>query len=333
MYTDEDLDYAISQGIFSAESVARFRAKTATAKETSSVDEENFSLISGFNDIFVVIACMLLLFSSLWVVRGTNAHLALLLFSLLAWGLAEFFVRKRRLALPAIVLLLSFAGGVFALCLSLFHPLSETSFIVASSISAVAAYMHWRRFQVPITVAAGTAAVIGILVSSVMAVFPGAKEWFMVVVFFCGVSAFLFAMYWDASDRTRTTRRSDVAFWLHLLSAPLIIHPVFSNLGIFEGNDSFGRMTIVLGLYLLMTFISVAVDRRAFMVSSLVYVIYAISSLLKAYGAVGYSFSVTGVLIGSALLLLSAFWHTARAWVVALLPSSVQRYVPEVGAT
>lgn len=332
MYTDEDLDYATKQGIFSAESVAQFRAETASLKETSSVDEENFSLISGFNDIFVVIACMLLLFSSLWVVRGVNEQLGLALFSLLAWGLAEFFVRKRRLALPAIVLLLSFVGGVFALCLGLFHPVSQAAYIVASALSAVAAYLHWLRFQVPITVAAGSAAAIGVVVATVMSIFPEAKDWFMGILFVCGVMAFLFAMYWDASDRTRTTRRSDVAFWLHLLAAPLIIHPVFSNLGILEGKEGLSSMAVVLGLYLLMTFISVAVDRRAFMVSSLVYVIYAISNLLKVYGAVGHSFSLTGVIIGSALLLLSAFWHSTRARVVTLLPSSVRGYLPEVGA-
>src|SRR2546430_3225670 len=41
---------------------------------------------------------------------------------------------------------------------------------------------------------------------------------------------FLFAMWWDGSDRARLTRRSDVAFWLHLLAAPMIVHPVFTLL-------------------------------------------------------------------------------------------------------
>ena len=31
-------------------------------------------------------------------------------------------------------------------------------------------------------------------------------------------------MYYDLSDRTRTTRLADCAFWLHLLAAPLIVH-------------------------------------------------------------------------------------------------------------
>ncbi len=137
-------------------------------------------------------------------------------------------------------------------------------------------------------------------------------------------------MFWDASDRSRTTRHSDVAFWLHLLSAPLIIHPVFSSLGIFSGDQSLSNMGVVVGLYFLMSLISLAVDRRAFMVSSLIYVLYALSNLLKAYGVVGSSFAVTGLFIGSALLLLSAYWHTARAGLVKRLPASLQQVLPEI---
>ena len=37
----------------------------------------------------------------------------------------------------------------------------------ASAIAIVAAYAHWRRFHVPLTVAAGSAAGIGFLVASV----------------------------------------------------------------------------------------------------------------------------------------------------------------------
>ena len=51
-----------------------------------------------------------------------------------------------------------------------------------------------------------------------------------------GIGVFLFAMWWDSSDPRRETRRSDVAFWLHLLSAPLIVHPIFSLLGLTEGT-------------------------------------------------------------------------------------------------
>jgi hypothetical protein len=48
------------------------------------------------------------------------------------------------------------------------------------------------------------------------------------------------------------------------------------------------------------------------MISSMAYVLYAISNILKTYGDIGYNFALTGVLIGATLLLLSAFWHQAR---------------------
>ena len=330
MYTNEDLNYAIDQGIFTEESVNEFRAQLEKSKKTHFVDEENFRLISSFNDIFVVIACSLLLFSSLWAVQKINEDFGMLVFSILCWVLAEFFVLKRKMALPAIVLLLAFVGGVFSFCLNLYSDISETSFITAAAAASIAAYLHWKRFGVPITVAAGTAALIGFIASAVLSIHPNAKDYLLPILFACGLIVFIFAMYWDSSDRSRTTQKSDVAFWLHLLSAPLIIHPVFSGLGIFEGNETVSSMVVVISLYLLMTLISITVDRRVFMVSSLAYVIYAISNILKEYGSVNYSFALTGILIGSALLLLSAYWHVVRVKLIDKLPASIQKQVPTI---
>ena len=332
MYTDEDLDFAVKKEIFSAASVKEFREALSVLKNSPSADEENFRLIGGFNDIFIVIACSLLLFSSLWVLHSItdNDSLGLLVFSILSWLLSEHFVLKRKMALPAIGLLLSFIGGVFALVFSVFADPSETALILATSISAIAAYVHWIRFSVPITIAAGAAAVVGFMVSIILSAFPNTKEWWEVILLLCGVMTFACAMYWDASDTRRTTRRSDVAFWLHLLSAPLIIHPVFSALGVLDGNEHISNMIIIVGLYVLMTSISIVIDRRAFMVSSLIYVLYALSILIKTYGGVGYSFALTGVFMGGALLFLSAYWHRVRVNLVNQLPATINRYIPEV---
>ena len=79
-----------------------------------------------------------------------------------------------------------------------------------------------------------------------------------------------------------------------------------------------------------MSALSIIIDRRAFMVSSLVYVLYAISSLFKAYGIAGNSFALTGVTIGASILLLSAFWHPARNILVKLLPAKIQNIVPDI---
>lgn len=333
MYSDEDLTLAVEKGIFTASSVNEFRQSISTINHSPSVDEENFKLIGGFNDIFVVIACGLLLFSSVFVLQDISESLGFAVLTLLSWALAEFFVLKRKMSLPAILLLIAFVGGVFSFALSFFTDVTEISIVVAAAASTVAAYIHWLRFKVPITVAAGTVAAIGLIVSLVLSVFPDTQNWIFYLVFICGITAFLLAMHWDSADTQRVTGKSDVAFWLHLASAPLIIHPIFYGLGVFDGNESLWVMALVILLYIVMSVISITIDRRAFMVSSLAYVIYALKTIMDTYGDVSYSFALTGVVMGATLLLLSAFWQTTRNSIVKTLPTTIQRYIPSTNST
>lgn len=332
MYTDQDLNQAVQADIFSEQSVQDFRRFIEQAKATANTDEENFKLIGGFNDIFIVIACLLLLVSTGWVLNGINETLAALVSAILSWGLAEFFVRKRKMALPAIVLLITFISGVATSVLSLFPEQGSLSFSLATVITVAAAVGHWRRFQVPITIAAGLAAGLTGLAALILSIAPQAEDFITGIVFVMGLGAFAVAMHWDSQDRDRTAHQSDVAFWLHLLAAPMIIHPVFYSLGILEGNDSMVSMIAVLILFALTTTLSIAVDRRAFMVSSLIYVLYAISTVVENVGGMGSSFAITGAIMGAALLLLSAFWQKVRYCIVGLLPQSIQHRLAKAQA-
>jgi len=329
MYTDEDLDSAVKQGVLSPQSVTAFRDFIANSRKTSVVDEENFRLLGGFNDIFVVIACALLLFSSLWVLQLVNPIVAHLVFVILAWWLGDVFILKRKMALPAIFLLLSFVGGSFMLSQSIFAGQLFAE-VISTTMALVAAYGHWRRFNVPMTIAVATAAGMAIVASAIIAFLPEDGLMVMSTLFVFGVLCFAFAMYWDAQDTQRITRKSDVAFWLHMLSAPLIIHPVFSTLGILDGNESIPNMVFIVLLYLLMTLISITVDRRAFMVSSLFYVIYALQELFANFGNVADSIAMTGMVMGSILLLLSVYWQASRRFIVSHLPATLSQYLPAI---
>jgi hypothetical protein len=143
-----------------------------------------------------------------------------------------------------------------------------------------------------------------------------------------GVVTFLIAMYWDSQDKKRTTRKSDVAFWLHLLSAPLIVHPIFIVMGVLESEFSVEKIALVILLYLFLGLVSVAIDRRALMVSALMYVLYALTALFKAYGMISFSFAISGVFIGSMLLLLSAFWQKFRIFLLHYIPGTIKKYLP-----
>ena len=136
-------------------------------------------------------------------------------------------------------------------------------------------------------------------------------------------------MWWDRSDRARQTRRSDVAFWLHLLAAPMIAHPIFFLLGVTEGeNITSIAAVLVIGVYILFGLIALAIDRRALLVSALAYVLFAMTQLFRTFGAVELNVALTAFVIGSALLLLSAFWQNARAVVVGLLPDDLANQLP-----
>lgn len=330
MYTDEDLEIAVKKGIFSADSVDEFRNDYLLRRNTHTADEENFRLVASFNDIFVVIAIGLLLLSLGWVTYAIDSALSGFVVAAASWVLAEFFVLNRKMALPAIALLVSFVGSVFAGVVALFGLPSENSLMIAGLVASISAWLHWRRFKVPITVAAGAAALVVFVLSLIISVEPATKDFLVLMLFIGGMAVFTLAMYWDASDLQRISGKSDVAFWLHLTAAPLIVHPVFSVLGVLEGNESAVSLVSIILLYLFLTFISVVIDRRAFMVSALVYVLVALTDLLDDYGLAGDGFAYVGVLIGFSLLLLSGFWHKARLQLVRLLPGSIQSRVPSV---
>ena len=208
---------------------------------------------------------------------------------------------------------------------------------VSAAIAAAAAWLHWRRFHVPITVAAGAASAAGIIVGLLVAGLgqnsDQAKNAILSLVLVLGIGIFLFAMWWDSSDRARLTRRSDVAFWLHLLAAPMIVHPIFTLLGLNSGSASLSEGLIVILLYLVLGLTAVAVDRRALLVSALAYVLWALADLFKRFGAVELNIALTALVIGSALLLLSAFWHQARAAIVRPLPENLRDKLPLLDRT
>ena len=74
----------------------------------------------------------------------------------------------------------------------------------------------------------------------------------------------------------------------------------------------------------------ISVDRRALLVSALAYVLWALADLFKRFGAVELNVALTALIIGSALLLLSAFWHEARTVIVRPLPEKLRERLPIV---
>lgn len=336
MYSESDLESAVAAGAITPAAADAFRNHIASSRSTALVDEESFRLLTGFNDIFVAIAIALLLTALAWIGGDVSPGLGGALVAGASWMLAEYFTMKRRMALPSILLLLSFTGGVAATMVGTMVDLDPqlsdrvNALILAGFgvVTAIATWAHWRRFHVPITVAAGAVSLVGVAVALILAAVPmvgGQIAWFVLAG---GIAIFATAMWWDMSDRPRQTRRSDVAFWLHLAAAPMIAHPIFHQLGVLDGYVGTAQAAIVIALYVFFAGVSLAVDRRALLVSSLAYVLYAMSALFERFGAVSLGVAFTALIIGSALLMLSAFWHPVRRMVVGTLPDGWRDRLP-----
>src|SRR5689334_896137 len=171
MYSQQELDDAVAAGAISADAADALRQYVAGQRVAAIPDEEQFRLITGFNDIFVSIAAAILLFAVGWIGQwvGQNtgllvdvngpSPLAPLAVALTAWPLAMFFTAKRRMALPSILLLLAFVGGVFGtVAMAIALAIGPDSFnnnnmlggivlAVSAAVSAVAAWLHWRTFH------------------------------------------------------------------------------------------------------------------------------------------------------------------------------------------
>jgi len=345
MIDQDDLDAAVAANVLTAEQRASLSDLARRRRQVAlGADEEHFRFITGFNDIFVTIAVVLLLVAVGALGVRIQPWVGAAGVALASWGLAEYFTRRRRMAFPSIVLLLAFTGAVFGAVGPLIVETTGDRNIqpgvgqgslyiaVAAAATVAAAVAHWRRFRVPITVAAGAAAAAGIAVAAVASLAGGNDNAVLAAVSLCGVAVFALAMRYDISDRERLTRRTDVAFWLHLLAAPMIVHPLVVMFGLHDPAMSVPEAVLIVAVYLVLTFVAVAIDRRALLVSGLAYMTFAIQSLFRRTGDVDLGFALTCLVIGLFLVTLSAAWPRIRAAVMPLVPAAWANRLPVAAA-
>lgn len=363
MYSESDVQSAVEAGAITAQAAEALRGHVASLHAMPAVDEERFRLITGFNDIFVSIACLLVIFAAAAV--GSTLEAAWLggqLVAAVSWIMAEMFTHRRRMALPSIILLLAFVLGLgFAVWTGLeqaipthtvwreahwsgggdrwtvdeHYPWQNALMALGAAVAAgLGALVHWLRFHVAITVAAATGSLVLLLLAAVAAIRNqpiGDNPLIAPAALLCGLGVFSYAMRWDLADRQRTTQRADIAFWLHLVAAPLIAHPLFYWMGVTQGEGiGAGTALGVLAIYVAFALIALVIDRRALLVSALAYVLIALAQLFRTYGAIQLNVALTALVIGSALLALSAWWPVIRRGVVRVLPEGIRTSLPPI---
>jgi len=353
MIATEILTKGVEQGIITAEQAERLRALENAGEPPelpASPDDEQLRFISGFSDIFVTIGVAMFLGAIGYFALRSGGVLGMwIAVAVTAWLLAEFFTRLRRMALPSIVLLIVFAVAVFTGA-GIFlgagnspfsYPLSSMALLgintekptilaAAALLTVLLTAVHYWRFRVPITIAAGCCALAGTVVGLVYGLAPQLSPVeHNAIILVCGLAIFVLAMRFDMTDPERLTRRTDIAFWLHLLAAPLIVHSLIEGMVTDTKKLGLESAVAIMVVFLALSFVAVLIDRRAMLVSGLAYAGVAFWTLIRQAGLSDMTTPVTLLALGAFVLLLSAGWRPLRAGILSVAPPGLARRLPQ----
>ena len=345
MISERCLALATERGILTVDQAARLR-ELEVAVGGKLEDAEPLRFVTGVGGIFVSVGLVLFLSAAayfVWLIGGMRAAGAAV--GVLSWLLAEFFTRRRKMDLPSIVLVVTFTTGIFALAALQGELYLGDGFnlglvrlppagaglqrhllvgIAAAMIAAAATAIHYARFRVPISIAAIALVLLAVVCTTAYSVAPTFTiEWYRALLFAWGLGVLGLALLYDRTDPHRSTQRAEVALWLHLLAAALIVHATIGAMISGHRLDS-ATAVGVLATFLVLGLVSVLIDRRALLLAGLLYAGVAGATLLKQTGLAGNAVPATLLIAGLFVLLLSAGWQTLRRTLLGLLPIASQ---------
>ncbi len=300
-------------------------------------DQEDIRLLTGFTDIFsaFVLGGLLSFIGALGALTG--GLMGGLLVAAAAWFLTRYFVTKRQFAACAILLAIAFGMGITG-------ALAPFAKWFAPLVAAAALWFYWKHYKVPIS--AALAIIFAVLGPVILFFNPNnnfslfnANLGLNTTLIFVGLLLFCAGIYWDTTDRERVTRRSDVAFWLHLLAGPLMVHGTFSLLGIggafglatgsmmsAQANTAIWPVFVLVSLFAL---VAIIVDRRPLLIASFSYLVFAIGALAYRQLSAGQIESaeqfpavlMTATMVtGALIVVLAGTWSQIRRQLLSLLP-------------
>ncbi|WP_018689745.1 hypothetical protein [Ahrensia kielensis] len=354
-------------------------SSAAKLQEIQNIDnDEDLRLVGGGNDLFVTVG-ILMLFSGVGFVLqtwlGDNQIIRAALMAVLMWLVAEFVTRQFRMKLSSTVLGLGFLGytaailGIYiweTLDLAKIADNPQLAFGLRPTIGsygsaffggiALISILYFWRFRVPIMSAAIAISLTGFAFLWTFLYFydgvtdgrvqlptveqiPLILERALMMPLICGIVVFCTAVYFDLRDRERSTVWSDCAFWLHVISAPLLVHPLFilaTGQDVVLGKIEPGMTaSIMLGLLIsAFVYVALAIDRRSLLIPTLAYfgslgVYYMIESTANSTGLPPLALIL--LVIGLLVIMFGAGWQRIRALIVRpTLPTSLINKLPPI---
>jgi len=343
MLTRADLDEAVRSGIITegqAAALQELPARRHAARHSHALSDERFVFMKNFNEFFITLGIVLLSIG-LFVADSTFFGLGAafpVIFIALMWALAEFLTRKHKLTLPSIVLALLIVPGIaWYLHAAMSTGSDETGWrgipqdlIIPALAASLAALLFYLRFRLPFTLLLLAGSLVVAFIAAYARYFDSSSEPVSYgLVLFTGLATLAAAQWYDMSDRERLTRRADCGFWLTLIAAPLIVHPIAGLIS--SGAEMTAQTSLItIAVVILFTLAALIIDRRALLVSSLAYLGGAMVYTFTSLGGEQNALWITLLLIGASVILLGVGWQRARRAVMSFIPSLLTQYLPVV---
>ncbi|MCW8929523.1 MAG: hypothetical protein OQL19_04715 [Gammaproteobacteria bacterium] len=287
---------------------------------------EQLKFIRSFGDIFIALGVFLLAFTS-------NQLAETLVQQLMAivgfFVIAEWLVGHKRLVLPGMATLLSILFFVDKVVNtsqgSQSIPISWESLDILLII--VTSLLFYIRYRMPFSLY--PVAVGCIFLSIELSGINVVENPYVFIIL--GLVVFIIAMWYDSRDTQRISSLSDNGFWLHLLAAPLIVHGVMVTLFLTNQSGLESHSLYILLLFTLFFFIALFVDRRAILVSSFVYALYAVFKF--AYQQFMQIDNLTLFIfmgVGLFVIFFGTYWYKVRTLIFSPIASlSICKWVPD----
>lgn len=343
------LPYMEARGVLLAEPAGAVALDIAGPAEEQAIapieDTEAPRFVRGFHDVLITIGVAIAM-AGVW---GIGAYLAALPAIII---LAEVLVKRQRLALPAVLLTLLLVHWIFITDLLVQQDLVGEQEPIASFLLLVLPFavllpvFYWR-YRVPLSLSLWFlslgATALGIVFFGLSrltgnADFITAHPMVSAGIFLVAALAlFAVAMRYDLSDRFRVSRRSDIAFWLHLVTAPALLYATlcfvflgdFANNTLFSSSKGLPEALTILAVVLVLMAIGLVIDRRAFVTSGLLSLGLATASVLQRTAAAPESYVyLTLLIVGAVVLTIGVGWPHFRRWAVTPLPVALKEKLP-----
>jgi len=317
----ERLEAASKHGIITTEQVESLlnffsdeSAATVTQDENS---EEHLRFVRGVGDIFITLGVIFVAVAGAQIEMSAYFNLVPVFILI---GASEWLIRVRRLSLPGIALLISilyFSDQLIGFSLS--NPeLLDLIILIAIGL------IFYLRYKMPFTLLPIAAGCLGIF--SIIIGIDIKADHYIFALF--GLLVFIIAMWFDSRDKERTNRLSDSAFWLHLLAAPLVVHGIMITL-LSSDSVPFTEFFIIL-FFVIFFLIALFVDRRAILVSSLSYAIFAVIKLaITGKVDIENMTLVIFIAFGMFIIFFGVYWYKIRNLIFSRVSSiPIARFVP-----